>query len=488
MSYFDVLIVGSGISGIDTAYHLQRDSPDKTYLILEGRGAVGGTWDLFRYPGVRSDSDMYTLGYSFKPWTSAKAVADGCSIRKYVQETADENGITPHIRFNTQVKSASWSTTASQWTVVSKNSETGEEITLTCNFLSMCSGYYNYEHGYKPQFEGIECYKGTVVHPQEWPEDLDYKDKRVVVIGSGATAVTLVPAMADRVEHITMVQRSPTWVVSAPSEDKVANAFRMFLPSKMAYGITRFKNIAWQQSVYEKSRKNPDKVKHILLNGAKKELPADYVDKHFTPSYNPWDQRLCLIPDSDFFHAINKKKASVVTETIKGFTDTGLKRCSGQVLEADIIVLATGLELLQLGGVKFSVDCDDVNFADTWTYKGMMYSNVPNLIHTFGYINASWTLRADLVAEYTCRLLNSMKELGATQVTPRLREQDQNMPQRSWIVDFSSNYMQRSMHLYPKQGDREPWLNPQNYSKDVNMIRKAPINDGVLIFSKGATQ
>lgn len=489
MCDFDVIIVGAGISGVGTACHLQRKCPERSFVILEGSESIGGTWNLFKYPGVRSDSDMYTLCYNFKPWTKSKAIADGELILEYVQETVDENNLASHIRFNSHVVSASWSTKTSTWTLITKNGESGEESTYTCNFLSMCSGYYSYEKGHMPEFDGMSQYKGTIVHPQQWPEDLDYQDKNVVVIGSGATAMTLVPALAERgAKHVTMVQRSPTWVISAPSEDKLANTMKKILPSNMAYGITRKKNIMFQEAYYKKSRTDPDKVKDFLLKEAKKELPDEYVDEHFTPSYKPWDQRLCLVPDGDLFHVINDGKASVVTETIKGFTENGLELSNDELLEADIIVTATGLELLQLGGVKFFVDEEEVNFAETWTYKGMMFSRVPNLIHTFGYVNASWTLRADLVAEYTCRLLNSMKESDTTQVTPRLREQDKDMPQRKWIEDFSSNYLKRSMHLYPKQSDREPWLNPQNYSKDIKMIRKAKIADDVLVFSKASQE
>ncbi|MDA0338680.1 MAG: NAD(P)/FAD-dependent oxidoreductase, partial [Proteobacteria bacterium] len=406
--HFDVIIVGAGLSGIGAAYHLQDRCPGKAYAVLEGRNAIGGTWDLFRYPGIRSDSDMHTLGYSFKPWTDAKAIADGPSIRAYVQETADENGITENIRFHSLVKSASWSTPDATWTVEMEHAETDERSTMTCNFLSMCSGYYSYQEGFTPEFEGIDNYKGKIVHPQKWPEDLDYKGKKVIVIGSGATAMTLVPAMADKVEHITMVQRSPTYVASRPAEDAIANTLRKFLPSKTAYNLTRWKNTTRQQMVYNKTRTEPEKVKAMLLKLAREELTDDYVKEHFTPSYNPWDQRLCLIPDNDLFNAINAGKASVVTETIDYFTEKGLRLSSGEELEADIIVTATGLNMVTLGGMDISVDGAQVNFADTWTYKGMMYSDVPNLVTTFGYINASWTLRADLTSEYVCRVLNHM--------------------------------------------------------------------------------
>jgi cation diffusion facilitator CzcD-associated flavoprotein CzcO len=484
MNHFDVVIVGAGLSGIGAAYHLQTSCPGKSYAILEGRSAIGGTWDLFRYPGIRSDSDMHTLGYSFKPWRAQKAIADGPSILEYVNDTATENGIREHIRFGHQVQTASWSTEDACWTVEAKTSESDEPARFTCNFLFMCSGYYSYEKGYTPEFEGIDDYEGTIVHPQQWPEDLDYTGRRVVVIGSGATAMTLVPAMAKDAASITMVQRSPTYVVSRPDVDRIANFLRKILPDKLAYSLTRFKNVQLQRMVYEQTRVKPQKVKQKLLKMVRKHLGPDYdVEKHFTPSYNPWDQRLCLVPNADLFEAINSGKARVVTDRIDHFTDAGLQLESGDKLEADIIVTATGLNMKVLGGTKFSVDGAPLDFADTFTYKGMMYSDVPNLVQTFGYINASWTLRADLTSEYVCRLINRMDELGMRQCTPRLRDQDQNMQTRPWIDDFSAGYMQRVMHLFPKQGDHLPWLNTQNYALDKKMIRHAPLEDGALTFS-----
>ena len=488
MHHFDVVIVGAGISGIGAAYHLQSKCPGKTYTILEGRDAIGGTWDLFRYPGIRSDSDMHTLGYNFKPWREAKAIADGPAIRRYVNETADENGITSHIRFKHSVKAAAWSTEDSRWTVDAETGDAGERVQFSCNFLFMCSGYYSYENGYLPEFKGIEQFQGELVHPQQWPEDLDYSGKRVVVIGSGATAMTLVPAMAKDVASIIMVQRSPTYVVSAPAKDVIANVLRKILPERWAYGITRWKNVQMTRRIYNMTRTNPAKVKRKLLGMVRKELDADLVETHFTPSYDPWDQRLCLIPDSDLFNAINSGKASVVTDHIECFTETGLKLKSGAELDADIIVTATGLNLIILGGAQFSVDDEPVDFSETYAYKGMMYSNVPNLAQTFGYINASWTLRADLTSEYVCRLLNHMDELGTSQCTARLREEDMGMESRPWIVDFSAGYMQRVMHLFPKQGDRDPWRNTQNYTLDKKMIRHAPLEDGALIFENPDAQ
>ncbi len=481
MTDFDVLIVGAGISGIGAAYHLQDKCPGKTYTILEGRHALGGTWDLFRYPGIRSDSDMHTLGFNFKPWKEAKAIADGPSIRKYLQETASEHNILSNIRFNHMVKSADWSSADERWTVVAEHQ--GQQVQYTCNFLQMCSGYYNYECGYTPEFAGLDSFQGTLVHPQHWPEDLDYKDKQVVVIGSGATAMTLVPSMADEAAQVTMLQRSPTYVVSRPDEDKLANRMRKVLPERWAYAITRFKNVELQKLMYNRTRTQPEKVKRMLLKMVRDALGPDYdVEKHFTPRYNPWDQRLCLIPNADLFRSIRAGKTRVVTETIDCIVPEGVKLSTGEVLQADILVTATGLNLQLLGGTLFSVDGRLVDFPATYTYKGMMYSDIPNLIQTFGYINASWTLRADLTAEYACRLINRMDELGVRTVTPRLRDEGADMQPRPWIEDFSAGYMQRVMHLFPKQGDKDPWRNTQNYAQDKKLIRKAPLEDGALTF------
>lgn len=485
--HFDVIIVGAGLSGVGAAVHLKQKCPGKTFAILEGREAIGGTWDIFRYPGIRSDSDMHTLGYNFKPWTAAKAIADGPSIRTYVNDTADEYGIREHIRFQHLVKSCSWSSEDARWTVVAEHAGTGEQVTLTCNFIDMCAGYYSYKEGHSPDFEGREDFKGDIIHPQFWDEAYDYSGKRVVVIGSGATAMTLVPAMADKASHVTMLQRSPTYVVSRPAKDAVANALRKVLPASTAYGVTRWKNTRMQQFLYRRTRTQPEKMKKKLLELAKKQLPDETVDQHFTPTYNPWDQRMCLIPDADLFDALNNGRASVVTGHIERFTENGILLKNGETIEADLIVTATGLKLVLLGEAEITVDGEQVNFADTWTYKGMMYSGVPNLITTFGYINASWTLRADLTAEYLCRVVNHMSDTGTRQATPVLGESDKNMPPRDWIDDFSSGYMRRSMHLFPKQGDREPWMNPQNFHKDKKMIREAPLDDGALIFSNSET-
>jgi monooxygenase len=483
MESLDVVIVGAGLSGIGAACHLEDHCPGKTYTLLEGRDAIGGTWDLFRYPGIRSDSDMHTLGFGFKPWKERKSIADGTSIRNYVNETADEYGVRDHIRFQHSLKSAAWSSEDKQWTLEILRKDTNETVHVQCNFLMMCAGYYNYEHGYRPEFEGADDFEGQIIDPQFWPEDLDYTNKRVAVIGSGATAITIVPNMAEDAEHVTMVQRSPTYVVSRPAVDQIAVFLRKIMPEKWAYAITRFKNVQFQRLAYNRTRTKPEKVKEMLLGMVRTELGPDYdIEKHFTPSYNPWDQRLCLIPDSDLFKQISAGTVSVVTDHIDTFTKSGIRMQGGEEVEADIIVTATGLELKVLGGVEFTKDGEKIDFAQTWSYKGMLYSDVPNLIQTFGYINASWTLRADLTSEYACRLLNHMDATNTKVCVPHLREDDMDMPARPWIDDFSSGYMQRTMHLMPRQGDHAPWMNTQNYTADKKMIRKAPLEDGRISF------
>jgi cation diffusion facilitator CzcD-associated flavoprotein CzcO len=487
LEHFDVLIVGAGLSGVGAGAHLADKCPSKTYVILEGRAGMGGTWDLFRYPGIRSDSDMHTLGYNFKPWREAKSIADGPSILSYVRETARERGVDEHIRYHHLVKSAAWSSEDAAWTVTAERTQTGERVSFTCNMLFMNSGYYSYKAGHTPEFPGIEAFKGKLVHPQQWPEDLDYAGKKVLVIGSGATAMTLVPAMAASAASVTMLQRSPTYVVSRPDKDAIANALRKYLPESLAYGITRWKNVTLQGAVYQQTRTKPEKVKAMLLAGVRQELGPDYdVETHFTPSYNPWDQRLCLVPNSDLFEAIRSGKAEVVTDHIETFTESGIRLKSGRVLEADIIVTATGLNMVVLGEMTFTVDSAPVEFGKTWTYKGMMYSGVPNLVSTFGYINASWTLRADLTCEYVCRLLDHLDRTRTTQVTPVLRDADRSMPARPWVDDFSAGYMRREMHRFPRQGDRAPWINPQDYKRDKRMIRHEAIADGVLVFSRAS--
>ena len=490
IEHFDVVVVGAGISGIGAGYHLQAMSPDRSYVILEGRAGIGGTWDLFRYPGVRSDSDMHTLGYSFKPWTSEKAIADGPSILAYLRETVSEFGIDRHIRFGHLATNAEWSSDDARWTVTATDISTdtsttgGERREFTCNYLFMCSGYYSYKAGHTPEVAGIEQFQGTVVHPQQWPEDLDYAGRRVVVVGSGATAMTLIPAIAKTAAHATMLQRSPTYVAAGPDKDVIANTLRKVLPAKAAYAVTRKKNIALQQFIYGQSRTKPARMKANLIKRVRKALGPDYdVATHFTPTYNPWDQRLCLVPNGDLFDAINSGRASVVTDHIDTFTPTGIRLQSGEELAADIVVTATGLELVTLGEMRFVVDGEPVDFAQTWTYKGFAYSGVPNLASSFGYINASWTLRADPTCEYVCRLLNHMATTGTVQCTPRLRPEDAGMPERPWIDGFTAGYMQREMHRFPRQGDHEPWINPQSYTRDKKMFRTSALEDGAMQFT-----
>ena len=483
--YYDVIIVGAGLSGIGAARHLQDKCPDRRYLILESRESIGGTWDLFRYPGVRSDSDMYTLGYNFKPWTEGKAIADGPAILNYIRDTAAEAGIDRNIRYRHRVTAARWSSDDASWTVETLDPGSGDKVTIRCGFLLMCSGYYHYEQGYLPQFNGRDDFRGVIVHPQHWPEDLDYGDQQVVVIGSGATAVTLVPELAKAARHVVMLQRSPTYMISMPSTDRIAALLQKLLPAKTAYAITRWKNVRFQRVIYRQTRKRPRWIRNKLLKMARKELGDDVdFDRNFTPHYNPWDQRLCLVPDSDFFHAVRDGRASVVTDTVDAFTENGIRLESGDVLSADIIVTATGLDLSVLGDVQLFVDDKPVDIADTFSYKSMMFSGVPNLVSTFGYINASWTLKADLTAEYVCRLLNHMRDTGRRQAVPELPVE--GMAGRAWIENFSSGYIQRKMHLLPKQGDHAPWTNTQNYALDSKIVRNGPIDDGILRFSAPA--
>ena len=480
--HFDVLIVGAGLSGVGAGYHLQTNCPGKTYAILEGRDAIGGTWDLFRYPGIRSDSDMYTLGYAFKPWTEAKAIADGPSILNYVRQTASENGIDAKIRYGHMVKRASWSSDDAAWTVEIERRADKEPVTLSCNFLMMCSGYYNYAGGYTPEFPGAESFTGKIIHPQQWPEDLDYAAKKVVVIGSGATAVTLVPEMAKTAAHVTMLQRSPTYVVSAPAEDAMANWLRARLPSKLAYGLVRWRNVLFGMFFFNQTRKNPARAKAMIIEGVRQQLGPDYdVATHFTPSYNPWDQRLCLVPDADLFNSIKAGTSSVVTDHIESFTPMGIKLKSGQELEADIIVTATGLRMQLMGGLEVSVDGRRVDLSQTMSYKGMMYSGVPNIASTFGYTNASWTLKCDLTCEYVCRLLNHMDRRYLDICTPG--QPDASVGEQPWL-DFSSGYVQRGMKEFPKQGAVKPWKLYQNYALDMMSLRFGKVEDGIMVFSR----
>ena len=452
--HFDVLIVGAGISGICAAYHLQTSCPGRTYAILEARDDIGGTWDLFRYPGIRSDSDMYTLGYSFKPWTSPKAIADGWSIVEYLRETTSEHGIDRHIRFGHRVGRASWSTADARWAVEVDRDDRNDVAHFTCDFLFMCSGYY------------------------------DYAGKRVIVIGSGATAVTLVPEMAKEAAHVTMLQRSPTYIISMPGEDVIANWLRRWLPARVAYGLTRWKNVLLGMLFYRYCRRNPERARALITKWLTKELGPGYdVGAHFNPRYNPWEQRLCLVPDSDLFEALRRGRASVATDQIETFTETGLRLRSGATLDADLIVTATGLNLLLLGGIEVTVDGAPVEFAKTFAYKGMMFSHVPNLALAIGYTNASWTLKAELICRYVCRLLNHMAATGARQCTPRLRGAS---PEEAPFLDLTSGYIKREIEKFPKQGSKLPWRLHQNYARDLMMLQRGSVEDGVMEFSNPA--
>jgi monooxygenase len=478
----DVLVVGAGLSGIGAAVHLKRDCPDRSFAILEARDAIGGTWDLFRYPGIRSDSDMYTLGYSFKPWEEAKAIADGPSIRRYIAETAHEHDLARHIRLGNKAVAADWDPAAAKWTVTAAGKD-GTTRHFRCNFLYMCSGYYAYEQGHKPEWPGEADFGGPVIQPQFWPENLDYSGKKVVVIGSGATAVTLVPAMAAAAGHVTMLQRSPTWMVSRPGSDAIADLLRKALPAKVAYDVIRWKNVTLGMWFYNQTRKNPAKVRAALLGRVRKLLPQDFdIAKHFTPKYNPWDQRLCLIPDGDLFEAIKAGKADIVTDTIERFEAGGIRLASGKLLDADIIVAATGLKLEALGGMAVSVDGAPKRIADTLAYKGMMFSGLPNLAVSFGYINASWTLRSDLIALYVGRLLNHMKAKGFAVATPT---PGAGVEPERLAMDLTSGYVQRGADALPRSGNRAPWMVTANYKLDKQELRDGAL-DADMVFGNAA--
>jgi monooxygenase len=483
--HFDVLIVGAGLSGIGAGYRLQTECPRKSYAILESRNAMGGTWDLFRYPGIRSDSDMYTLGFAFRPWRGKKSIADGSSIVDYIRETAHDYGIDQKIRYGYTVTQASWSSASAAWTVEATGPE-GKPVEFTCNFLYMCSGYYDYAQGYMPGWPGMDRYRGQVVHPQHWPEDLDVTGKRVVVIGSGATAVTLVPALARTATHVTMVQRSPSYIVARPSEDRVAQWMNRRLPARLAGRLNRWKNVLLGTYFYNFARKKPERTKKMIFEYASKFLGPEYdAAKHLTPRYNPWDQRLCLIPDSDLFVAIRAGKASIATDEIETFTEEGLQLKSGELLPAEIIVTATGLNIKLLGGIRIRIDGAVVNPVQSLSYKGMMYSDIPNFASAFGYTNASWTLKSDLTAEYMCRLLNYMQANGYDYCTPRRR--DPSVIEEPAIT-LTSGYLQRSNDLLPKQGSKKPWRLHQNYARDLLALKLGRINDGAMEFTRLETK
>ena len=476
----DVLIIGAGLSGIGAACHLRRECPNKTFAIIERREAIGGTWDLFRYPGIRSDSDMYTFGYNFKPWTEPRVLADGPSIKRYVTETAREYAVDQHIRFGRRVVRADWSSAKKHWAIDVLNEATGQHEHYTAAFVIGATGYYNYDAGYRPPFPGESKFKGTLVHPQHWPETLDYSGKRVVVIGSGATAITLVPSMTDKAEHVTMLQRSPTYILSVPAIDPVAARLQRLLPDKIAYRLNRSRNIGIQRFLYVASRQHPKLVRRLILGVIRKQV-GDKVDmRHFTPSYNPWDQRLCVVPNGDLFKALRKGKASIATDVIDSFTADGIKLRSGETIKADIVVTATGLEVQMLGGVALHVDGQPVVPKNHLTYKGVLLQDVPNAAMVIGYTNASWTLRADLTSEYVCRLLNYMDKKGYRTVVPR--DHDDSGSEETVMGGLASGYIQRAADRLPRQGKRAPWQVVQNYLRDIPQMRHRPIDDGVLEF------
>lgn len=481
--HFDVLIVGAGISGIGAAVHLQDKCPDKRYVILEARENLGGTWDLFRYPGIRSDSDMYTLGFSFRPWNGGKAIADGPSILQYLKDTASEYGVDRNIRFRQRVVKTSWSSEDVRWTVEVREGDEGKTTVYTCNFLFACSGYYRYDQGYTPDFPGRDAFKGRVVHPQLWTDDIDYEGKKVIVIGSGATAVTLVPELAKKAELVTMLQRSPTYMISAPWEDKLHALLDRYLPEDVAYGITRWKNVGMQAALYQASRRFPDKMKKFFIEGVRRQLPKGYdVEKHFTPDYNPWDQRLCLVPRGDIFKAIRKGKAEVVTDHIDTFTEKGIRLKSGRELEADLIVTATGLQVQLFGGAALHVDGREIKPSETMAYKAMMVGDVPNFAFAVGYTNASWTLKVDLVANYVCRLLQHMDAKGYNMCMPAYDPKVSEAP----LLDFDAGYVKRALDRLPKGGARYPWKIFENYAIDRATLNHAPLDDGIMKFKRRA--
>ncbi|MCG8312076.1 MAG: NAD(P)/FAD-dependent oxidoreductase [Pseudomonadales bacterium] len=480
--HVDVLIIGAGLSGVGAAAHLRRECPNKSFAILERRKAIGGTWDLFRYPGIRSDSDMFTLGYSFKPWTHDKSIADGESIRNYIEETAQEYRITPHINFGLKVVAADWRSDIATWTVTAEDEASGEQQTFTSNYLMGCTGYYNYDAGFTPEFPGFDRYKGQIVHPQKWSDDIDYAGKKVVIIGSGATAVTLLPAMTDKAAHVTMLQRSPTYVATVPEKDKISMKLRKFLPEKTVYTLARIRQVALQRGVYELSKSRPSVVRRALLTAARRQLGKNFDMKHFSPRYNPWEERLCAVPDGDLFKVLRDgRKAAVVTDHIDTFTEKGILLKSGQELEADMIITATGLDLQIFGNIKPTVDGDVVKVPEQLTYRGAMISNMPNFTMIFGYTNSSWTLKADLVSEYTCRLIKYMDNKGIPYCVPQAQADDySNDP----FLDLQSGYVVRAADRLPRQGTKGAWKVVQSYFYDLPLLKVHPAKDKALKFAE----
>ncbi len=484
MEHLDVLVVGAGLSGIGAGHHLQTECPWATYAIFEARGDIGGTWDLFRYPGIRSDSDMFTLGYPFRPWDGEKSIADGASILQYIKDTAAAEGIDQRIRFHHRIVRAAWSSGEARWHVTAERTDTGEVVELTAGFLFSCSGYYRYDHGYLPDFPGMDRFGGTIVHPQAWPDDLGYAGKRVVVIGSGATAITLIPSMARTAAHVTMLQRSPSYVTSLPAKDPLANALRRVLPARLSGPIIRWYKALTTQGFFVLSQRRPELVKKILRKGLERQLPKGYdIDTHFTPRYDPWDQRLCVVPDADLFKAIKAGRASVVTDHVSTFTETGIELQSGEHLDADLIVTATGLELLFIGGIELIVDGEPVDISQKLTYKGMMLEGVPNAALAVGYTNASWTLKCDLTCRYVTRLLNHLHDTGLRQCTPRNSDPEVTAEP---LLGLSSGYVQRSKDRFPKQGSRFPWRVHQSYLRDYRALKVSGIHDDAMTFSNPA--
>ena len=475
----DVIVVGAGISGIAAGYNLKKSCPNKSFSILEGRKSIGGTWDLFKYPGIRSDSDMHTLGFRFKPWIHDKSIADGPSIMEYLHETINEYELNNNILLDHKVDSANWNSEKLLWELKIKVNDQIQN--LTCNFLFLCGGYYSYTKPHMPHFKNQDSFEGQIVHPQFWDESLNYSEKKVAVIGSGATAITIVPAIAEKAEHVVMIQRSPTYVVSGPSKDAINRFLRKILPIRITYFLIRWKNILYQSFTFFMARKYPERTKNRILDLAKNEISTDDVNQHFTPSYKPWDQRICLIPDSDLFNTINNKKASVVTDTINEFQPDGILLNSGKKIEADIIITATGIELNSLNDINVTIDNVKVIANERLTYKGMMLSGVPNFAISFGYVNASWTLRADLTCEYVCRLINLMDKKGVKCCEPK---DDKSAYGDDQLIDFTSGYFQRGLNQMPKQGNKAPWKNYQNYLKDIFAVRLMSIDDTNLKFSK----
>ena len=479
----DVIIIGAGLSGIGAACHLTRNTPYKSYAILESREAMGGTWDLFRYPGIRSDSDMHTLGYSFKPWKHEQAIADGPAILSYIRETAQQYDIEQYIRYNQQVERVSWDSVSATWTLTLKVSGQKDSI-MTCSFIYSCTGYYRYDKGYTPEFTGIDSFKGEIIHPQQWPENIDYGGKKVVVIGSGATAITLVPSMAKTAGHVTMLQRSPTYVVSRPSKDSFAAKLDRYLPDQLAYQLTRWKNVLSQMILYRMSKRRPDYIREKLIGWTQRWLGKDFdVATHFSPSYKPWDQRLCLVPNGDLFRSLRKGTSSVVTDHIDRFTELGIQLKSGKMLEADIVVTATGLELLAIGGMHIEVDGKHIDISDTVQYKGMMLSDVPNFFFATGYTNASWTLKCDLTSEYVCRLINYMDRTQQQQCVPRTGDMSFN---RVMSIGLESGYIKRSIDKFPKEGAVAPWKLHQSYFLDLFQLRYGSLKSKHMEFSSTA--